>query len=299
LTHPWRSSGEKRTIWWYYEPSPTILQYLEDMRDAIRYSVTKSYLNWKDDGTIPSPIDLRREIKQWFDSSYDYARHHINPVCRSSISVLRSFEKNHRNKRYPQVNKLSMRLDSELVKIVGGRIRITMKPHEYEFIPINTNNKRWNDYSRYKIGEVLITDRIVSISFSIPDRKEVSSKKMGIDINFSNVTGTVFDGGIREVTERSTSNIARIQNDFSRRRSSLQKHIVNKEKRNRKLRQTRGRQRNRIRDAMHKLSSSIVREHPDASFILEDLRDIRRTSRPQSKKMRTQLNRWPYSQSRE
>ncbi len=296
MTHPWKSSGSKRTVWWYYEPSPAIMHYLSDMRDAIRYGVTKSYLHWKDNGTIPSPIDLRREMKSWFDSNYGYAKHHINPVCRSSTAILRSFRKNNRDKKYPQVNRLAIRLDSELVKIVDGSIRVTIRPGEYEFIPINTKNKKWEEYSKHRIGEVLITDRVISLSFSIPDSREISNRKIGMDLNFSNTIGTVYDKGIREVIRKSTSNIVGIQNDFSRRRRKLQKHIRNKRKRIVKLKQTRGRQRKRINDALHKLSSSIVKEHQDSSFVLEDLRNIRKTSRPQSKKMRTYLNRWPYSQ---
>ncbi|MCL5408028.1 MAG: transposase, partial [Candidatus Thermoplasmatota archaeon] len=173
---------------------------------------------------------------------------------------------------------------------------VTIRPGEYEFIPINTKNKKWEEYSKHRIGEVLITDRVISLSFSIPDSREISNRKIGMDLNFSNTIGTVYDKGIREVIRKSTSNIVGIQNDFSRRRRKLQKHIRNKRKRIVKLKQTRGRQRKRINDALHKLSSSIVKEHQDSSFVLEDLRNIRKTSRPQSKKMRTYLNRWPYSQ---
>ena len=86
-------------------------------------------------GKIPSPIDLRKAIKPWFDMKYDYARHHVNPVCRSSIAILRSFRKNRKGKRYPEVKKLAMRLDSELVKIVDNAMRITIRPGEYELIP--------------------------------------------------------------------------------------------------------------------------------------------------------------------
>ena len=39
MTHPWKSSGEKRTVWWYYSPSDSILLYLRDMREATRYGV--------------------------------------------------------------------------------------------------------------------------------------------------------------------------------------------------------------------------------------------------------------------
>ncbi|MCL5874184.1 MAG: transposase [Candidatus Thermoplasmatota archaeon] len=297
MAHPWKSSGSKRTVWWYYSPSDNILLYLRDMRDATRYGVMKSYLHWKGEGTIPSPIDLRREMKDWFDSRYCYARHHINPVCRSSIAILRSFRKNMRGKAFPEVRKLSMRLDSELVKIVGDKLRITIQPGEYEFIPINTRNKKYREYSKYRISELLITDRIVSLSFSIKVDKEISSETVGMDINFKNITGTVMHGSnITGVIDIPTNNIVNIQNDFSRRRRRIQKHIRNPQKRKKKLKQTRGRQQNRVKDAMHKLSSSLIKEHPGSSFILEDLRNIRKTAKPQSKKIRTHLNRWPYNQ---
>ena len=73
-------------------------------------------------------------------------------------------------------------------------------------------------------------------------------------------------------------------------------HLRNPQKRYSKLKETRGRQRNRIRDEDSLCISSLIKEHPDSSFILEDLRNIRRTSEPKSKKLRTYLNRWPYNQ---
>ena len=183
MTHLWKSHGSKRTILWPYSPSPLLLQYLEDMRQAIRYGVMKSYLQWKNSGYVPSPIDLRREMKPWFDSRYSYAKHHINPVCRSSVAILKSFRKNHHKKRYPEVRRLSIRLDSELVKIVGDKIRITIRPGEYDYIPINSRNKKWSEYSNYRIGEVLITDKVIAISFIFPNN-ELSDEKVRIDINF-------------------------------------------------------------------------------------------------------------------
>ena len=51
-----------------------------------------------------------------------------------------------RGKAFPEVRKLSMRLDSELVKIVGDKIRITIQPGRYEYIKINTKNKKFAEY---------------------------------------------------------------------------------------------------------------------------------------------------------
>ena len=85
MTHAWASTGEKRTIWWYYEPSDQIMAYLEDMREAVRIGVLEAEGLRRTNGRIPSPIDLRKEIKAWFDSSYDYAKHHIRDIPRKSL----------------------------------------------------------------------------------------------------------------------------------------------------------------------------------------------------------------------
>ena len=250
-------------------------------------------------GKIPSPIDLRKAIKPWFDMKYDYARHHVNPVCRSSIAILRSFMKNRKGKRYPEVKKLAMRLDSELVKIVGNAMRITIRPHEYELIPLNTENRKFHEYAKYRISEVLITDRIVSVSFIIPNVKSVGKEITGADLNFKTVDMTTVEPVNREIIHVETEKvgvIVKIQNDFSRRRQKIQKHVKNPQKRTRKLKETRGRQRNRIKDALHKQSTTIVREYPDASFVLEDMKGIRKSGEDKGQKFRTHLNRWPYSE---
>ena len=83
--------------------------------------------------------------------------------------------------------------------------------------------------------------------------------------------------------------------DLDRQIQKLQKHVKNPQKRTKKLKQARGRQRRRIKDAMHKQSTTIVREHPDTSFVLEDMKGIRKSGEDKGKRFRTYLNRWPYA----
>ena len=236
MNHAWASWGEKRTIWWYYVPPVRIMKYLRDMKYAVHHGLLKAEEMRRRNGRIPSPIDLGREIKPWFDSTYDYAKHHINPVCRSSIAILRSFLKNRKGKKYPEAKKLSMRMDSELMKLQDGFIRITIRPHEYEYIPVNENHSRYDEYSKYGISEILLTDRKVVISFRKPENKEIRCRKIGIDVNFSNISMTVINHGVIEnVFTKPTNIIMRIQNDYSRRRKLTQKNVKNPQKRHRKL----------------------------------------------------------------
>ena len=78
-----------------------------------------------------------------------------------------------------------------------------------------------------------------------------------------------------EVETRSIKNIAHIQNDFYRRRKQIQKHVHNRQKNCRKLKRTRGRQRNMVNDALQKLLTEVARANPDTSFVFEKLKGIR------------------------
>lgn len=125
--------------------------YLTDMQDAVRYALQVAYRDaLKDaDGRVPSPIALRREVRDWFHSRYSYARHHVNPVCRTAVAMLRSYRKNHHGElRIPAVRKLAMRIDGELFKMVDGRVRITLQPNRYAWLAMNTKSKHYGSTRR-------------------------------------------------------------------------------------------------------------------------------------------------------
>ena len=95
MTHPWKSTDEKRTIAFSYMPDNNTIQYLIDMRDLINRAIINAYSMAKSNNNqIPSPIALRRSLKNYYDNNIDYAQHHINPACRNAIAILRSYKKN-------------------------------------------------------------------------------------------------------------------------------------------------------------------------------------------------------------
>jgi putative transposase len=305
VSHPWKSTGEKRTVVWRQKQPEEVVQYLKDMQEAIRYALQVAYrMTLRDEKhRLPSPIALRREVRGWFYSRYDYARHHINPVCRTAVAMLRSYRKNHHGElRIPEVKRLAMRIDGELFRAVDGRIRITLQPNRYAWLPINTSNKHYQEYSKGRPSELLITDTKVCLTFVVrEEKKTLGNRLVAQDLNFKSVDSTKASlsssqPSLTSVDTQPLKEIVRIQNDFSRRRQKIQLHVKNPKKRLQKLKETRGRQRNRIKDALHKLSTKMVRESPDATFIFEDLKGIRKTSEEakKSKKLRMYLNRWPY-----
>jgi putative transposase len=263
MTHLWKSKGDKRTISFHYKPDDNIIKYLKDMRELINKAILNAYsIARSNDGKIPSPITLRKSLKKYYDNNIDYAKHHINPVCRSAIAILKSYKKNNNGElKVIEAKRLAMRIDSELTKIQDNRLRITLKPHEYQYIPIITKNKKYNEYSKCKISEVLLTDDKVCITFIVgtDEKPVIDNDIIGFDLNFKSVDYTIIKNNeIVETNTIDTSDIAKTQRDYARKRSKIQKHIKNPAKRNRKLKEAKHRQRNIIKDKLQKLTTEIV-----------------------------------------
>ncbi|MGC8515130.1 MAG: zinc ribbon domain-containing protein [Thermoplasmata archaeon] len=320
MTHPWKSVGETRTVWFYYNPDSRIIEYLTDMRGLINKAILNAHsISRANDNQLPSAITLRKSLKKYYDNNIDYATHHINPVCRSAIAILRSYKKNNDGKlRVIKAEKLAMRIDSELTKIENNRLRVTLKPHEYEYIDIIDKNDKYTDYSRYPISEVLLTDTKACITFrvSTDDKPVIDNDIIGFDLNFKSVDYTVIENNeIVETGSIDTSDIAQAQRDYARKRTKMQKHIRNPAKRDRKLKEAKHRQRNITNDKIHKITTEIVRNNSDKTFVLEDLTNVKKEgmkkkkskrnrnkennrkeakNSTKSKRFRTDINRWPY-----
>jgi putative transposase len=300
-THLWKSLGQKRTIAIRYDPSPHVLAYLSDMRDATRmvlaYALVDARLH---DGKVPSPIRLRKKVRPWFVSAMPYARHHINPVCSKAVALLRAYRKKHKKLALPSLEKLSMRIDGELFKMTKDEdgqvtIRVTIRPHEYAYVRFRPNHKKWTTYSQGRLGEITLKeDRLLLTFVDGLSTKPLGDPLVGVDLNFATIDCTPIDKGrLGQPVTIPTGSIEHMQDSFSRRRRRLQLHVNNPQKRAEKLEETRGRQRLRIKDALHKLTTDLVRRYPGATFVFEDLKNIK-GKRVEGRRFRTRLNRWPY-----
>ena len=320
MTHLWKSTGDKRTIVFEYKPSDTILKYLNDMRDLINRAIINAYSMAKSNNNeLPSPIVLRKSLKNYYDNNIIYAKHHINPACRNAIAILRSYKKNNNGKlKIIRAKRLAMRIDSELIRIDNNKLRLTIRPNEYEYIDIVDKNRKYNEYSKYKISEVLLTDNKACITFIIGSLNKplINNNIIGFDLNFKTIDYTIIkDNEIVETNTIDTSDIAKTQRDYARKRTKIQRHIKNPEKRNRKLKESRHRQRNIIRDKLQKLTTKIVNDNSDKTFVFENLTNIKKEGRKnknnrnnknnnedskasnknnKSKRFRTDINTWPY-----
>jgi putative transposase len=215
-----------------------VLKYLCDMRDATRMALAYALVDARLSGRIPSPIRLRRKLKPWFVSSMPYARHHINPACSKAVALLRAYRKRHERLALPSLEKLSMRIDGELFKMTKHddsqvTVRITIRPHEYEYVRFRPSHKKWSAYSLGRLGEITLTDSRLLLTFVEGlASKPLGDTLVGVDMNFATIDCTPVDRGrLGHPSTIPTGSIEHIQDSFSRRRRRLQLHVKNPQKR--------------------------------------------------------------------
>ena len=85
-----------------------------------------------------------------------------------------------------------------------------------------------------------LTDRKVCITFiaNTDEKPLIDNNIIGFDLNFTSIDYTIIKNNeIVETDTIDTSDIAKTQGDYARKRQKIQKHIKNPGKRNRKLRE--------------------------------------------------------------
>ena len=180
----------------------------------------------------------------------------------------------------PRVKKLFVKLHKSLFKFTDDRLRITIRAKEYVWLDLRYGNyqrKFINEWKnrRVQIGEIIITPEKVIVPF----KKEVelieTKSWLAIDINETNVTGASSDGNFFVID---TSEVKRIRHVYFEKRRKIQSGIKCGKRRKELLAKYGRREKNRVKDILHKVSKTIVEfaKIRGCGIILEDLKGIRK-----------------------
>ncbi len=184
----------------------------------------------------------------------------------------------------------------------GDKIRIVTSPRSYITLRLVVGEYQKDDAwkrGELNIGEIIIKRDCVAVPF----KKEVQPKNnvtvMTIDINEKNATYSVFDlhGNILKTVMLDIYVAKRIHDNYSKKREKIQKKLSKKPLKMRKvLQKYSGREKRRIEDYLHKVSSIIISEAKihSAKIVMEDLKYIRVSINKRNKKVRRRLNRWNF-----
>ncbi len=185
-----------------------------------------------------------------------------------------------------------------LFKFEGNKIRIVTAPRSYITIKLIVGEYQQGFIETWKGGGLDIGELIIKQGFIvIPFKKNVEFKNieavMTLDINEKNVTFSLFDEGgeVIKTVRLDIYKVKRIHDEHSKKREDSEKLAKKPMKMRKILRKYSGREKRRVGDYLHKISSIIVSEAVkyNAKIVMENLRHIRKSVNKKSKNLRRRV----------
>ena len=273
-----------------YSPTSLTLKLLSTFRgmvnDAIRICLAEN---------IKGRLKLRNRIYKELQERYGVGSCFPYSVAEVAWSIVRKHKHWHRK---PHAKRLMLKIDAANFSLNYSIISLPFKRGERVLIPL-----KYGDYQTsflmdktLKRGSVTMTQSSIVISFSKEPPTTEPSKKVGYDLNEKSVVGS--DG-----TKYDISEVARLHTLYGIRRSRFYQRHPNDRRLKKKFAGSR-REKERVNQALHKVSTSIVekaRANREA-IVLERLKGIRYAHRKRnggSKASRRRIALWPFRQFQE
>ena len=274
----------------YYSPTKETHGLLEDFRLMVNDCVR---IGLKENITSMRRLCLASYRALAEHPAVTYYR--LTAISRAA-GVLRSYRKSLRRNsqmKIPHAKKL-MLTDCYGFRIQDGRLRLTLKTHEYTYIDLNPYTLA--AIKGYTVRSVTLTPTVLSIAYSkeVEETETKLSGAIGIDRNLDNITVASSDATIQRFELSKSAEIKRVyrevksrfkRNDVRIRRKVFAKYGTL--------------QRNRTDWILNNCSSLIVKQAKAKRFgiAMENLKGLRRLYRRgngQGGNYRARLNSWSY-----
>jgi putative transposase len=268
-----------------YHSTPQIHELLccfKDMvNDAIRVCLAEN---------IKGRLKLRDRIYKEFREKYGVVSCFPYSVAEVAWSVVKKHKRWHRT---PHAKRLMFKMDAVSFSLNYSILSLPFKRAERILIPL-----QYGDYQRsflmdktLKRGSVTVTESSIVIAFSKEPRTELPSRKVGYDLNEKSIVGS--DGTTYDLSE-----VARLHTLYGVRRSRFYEGHPNDRRLKKKFASSR-REKDRVNQALHGVSTSIVeraRANKEA-IVLERLKGIRyahQKGNGEGKARRRRIALWPF-----
>ncbi|ADB57539.1 RNA-guided endonuclease InsQ/TnpB family protein [Archaeoglobus profundus] len=235
----------------------------------------------------------RKELRDKLLRNWRFAKHYVDSAINSVIGLVKGWIQLYNRgkaKSKPEITKKTVYVKTTLFTVRNGKIKITIEPKKrYLEVDLAKFNYLPKDYD--SIGGLILQKDKLIITFK--KRVELVEPKdyASFDVNLTNVTGLI-NYRIVRFDLRELYHIHRV---YEEKRKRIQKLAKTKPKTAKKLMQKYSkRERNRVRDIMHKITTTIARELVSIKHgaILEDLKNIKDGILNGSKNLNRKLSKW-------
>ena len=242
----------------------------------------------------------RKRLRDKLLENWPYAAHYVDSAINQMLGLVKSYRRKLRrgkNVRRPRLRKKFVYVKSTLFALKGSKLRITIIPRKY-YIEIDLSKytyispflKEINEGNLRLGGLFLFSDKII-LNFVKTVKYFKPRDWMSVDINLTNVTALA---GLN-VYRFDTRELYHIHRVYELKRRKIQRISAwNKKLSERLLKKYSGREKNRAKDFLHKLSNKIVEiaKKKQMGIILEDLNGIKERIVNGSKELNRKLSKW-------
>jgi len=202
---------------------------------------------------------------------WGYSKHYVDSAIKQAYSILKSWRrgyiKGERRREKPVVKKKFVRIKETLYSFRDGKIRVSVKPYE-EYLEFDVSKAWFLGRARGEPGELILGEKYLTVTFRFEKDEEVGGN-MAWDCNEKSLDGFSPGTGWIRIDLGKLFHIHRVY-EIKRRR--LQRRASKKPSLRRVLAKYSRRERNRVRDYLHKLTTFMAKEFRGYTHGFEDLR---------------------------
>jgi hypothetical protein len=146
-----------------YEPTSGVLFLLETFWNMVNCCIRVGL-----EKNVTSRLKLQGETYHQFGSFGLHTWYNLSAI-EVATAILKNYRKAKRrqpNVHVPKATKLTARLGNQGYRVVDGRLRISIKPREYFYVPLHKRAAQFLSDATLKLGSVTLTDSTVSVAFS-------------------------------------------------------------------------------------------------------------------------------------
>jgi putative transposase len=187
-----------------------------------------------------------------------YSRHYVDSAIKQAYSIIkswrRSYIKGERRRLEPIVRKRFVRIKETLYSFKDGKIKVSIKPYE-EYLEFDVSKAWFLSRAKGEMGELILNEKYLTITFRFKRRKDETAGRIAWDCNEKSLDGFSPEIGWLRIDLTRLFHIHRVY-EIKRRR--IQRKASKKSSLRRVLAKYSRREKDRTKDFIHKLTTSIA-----------------------------------------
>jgi len=271
-------------------PKDLIEEYFRVKQRALEYVLSRVRLSGK--AHLNLDKEERRELRGSLLRGWRFSKHYVDSAINSVIGLVKGWITLHnrgRAREHPKITRRTVYVKNTLFTFKSGILRISIEPNR-RYLEVDLTKHRWVPQDFDRLGGLVLTEKylIITVKKSVEPRAD---KWASFDVNLTNVTALI-NGGIVRYDLKKLYHIHRVYEIKREKAQSLSRFKPKTSER--LLRRYSGRERNRAKDFMHKLTAEIAGElkESNSGAIMEKLRGIKQRVLNSSKEQNRKLSKW-------